>query len=155
MVAAMISMTAPRTGHGHGPMPRFVLRGSLMAAWLILGLLLMHGPNLHGTPAEQHRPAVSVALEQTATGGTGVGDRSIMQIPAAHPCGDCAQEEHPMGAVAGCVLALFVTLLLLRRPRTGVLPEFSARRIQPKLFGVVENMRGRAPSLHALGINRR
>lgn len=140
-------------GHGHGPLPRFVLLGCLVVALVIIGLLLMHGLNLHGTPAAQHQGVVSAmpAGVNVAEGSHGDPGTAVGSIMLA--CEGCDHDGQHLGTAAACVLALFVTLLLLRRPAEKRLRGICLSRAAPALCIIVSS-RPRTPTLHELCISR-
>lgn len=155
MVAAMTCMRAPRGGRGHGPAPVFVLLGSVVATLVVLGLLFSHGLNLHRTPAAQDHSAVSISLMQANRPAAEVLQPGDVTGHSANPCQGCHEEGQHLGVASGCVLALFATLLLLRRPRVGRRLKIRANRICGEVFAPIPNRLPRTLSLEALCISRR
>lgn len=140
-------------GHGHGPLPGFVLLGSLAAALVIVGLLLMHGLNLHGTPAAQHQGVVSAIPTGMNAADLRHGEPNASVGSNAAACEACDHDGHHPGTAAACVLALFVTLVLLRRPAEKRLRGTWPTRAAPAM-SVIASSRPRTPSLHELCISR-
>lgn len=112
----MSFMTTPRGGRGQWPRPSFVLLGSVLAALLILGLLLMHSLNHHGTAAAQEHPVAPVApVAATAMDQPANAEPGPATGISAGDCAHCAGSAH-LEAAAACLLIFFTALFLLRGP---------------------------------------
>lgn len=151
----MTSVAATRTGRGLRGFVRGVLRGVLLVAAVIVGLLAMHTLNLHGTASADAPAAMSISAPGSAdaphhaveggTPGDTQGDRTLS-------CVGCGTDDHS-GMAMMCVLALLLVLLLLIPPRvlragTGTV----LRTALPEI--IVARLLSRAPSLHVLCISR-
>lgn len=135
-------------------------RALFLALLLIVGLVLMHGMNLHNehasstgavTPAETaHGHAAGPLLQ--GSGLVATGRQHLVDQPNALACTDC-DEQGAQAAAAGCVLALILFLLLL--PRRG---SVLVRRVFPSRAGPRRSWASwsvlRAPSLISLCISR-
>ncbi|WP_404290698.1 hypothetical protein [Glutamicibacter arilaitensis] len=125
-----------------------VVRSMLLISAVLFGLFSMHVMN-HGLSAES-----SASLGQTHPAEAMPLHHAPLADPGNHSeqgCADC-----PMGhemAAAGCVLALLVMLLFLRRPHTVAV----ARSVFLRTLCAASKLRGVAPGkpdLTALGICR-
>ena len=135
-------------------------RAVLLALLLILGLLLMHGMNLHNEHAAgAGAPAPAQSAHGHAAGplapGSGLvatGTQHLVGQPNALVCTDC-DEQGAQAAAAGCVLAFILFFLLL--PRRG---SVLVRRVFPSRAGPRRSRANwsvlRAPSLINLCISR-
>ncbi len=150
--------TAPRhrTPAVLGLLPRTLL----LALLLIVGLLLMHGMNLHNEHTSGPASANSTVTDHghasgSALQGSGLiatGSQHLVDQPNALTCSDC-DEQGAHAAAVGCVLALILFFLLL--PRRG---SVLVRRVFPSRAGPLGSGTGwsmlRAPSLISLCISR-
>ncbi|WP_313812418.1 DUF6153 family protein [Glutamicibacter sp.] len=130
-----------------------VPRVLLMTGLVIIGLILMHGMNLHNSHANGavhestgHQQASNERYLVTATAHT--------TLPAdTLGCADCDQQGQAHLAAAGCVIAFFVVFILLRRPTAFLLRKVIPARAGPGIawptFSVL-----RAPNLISLCISR-
>lgn|GEM_PF-422603 len=129
-----------------------MLRGILLAAAVVVGLLLMHGLNLHGTaPAHEAHPFT--AAGQVAQTPAATENQHLLADTSAVGCAECQKSGDQQVVSAACVAALLLLFLTL-----GVLPAFWARRIGFCRAGPGYRLRARrfrpSPSLHALCISR-
>lgn len=149
----MSSQPAHVVRRGRKSLPAFVLLGSLLSACIIVGLLLMHGLNVHSLPATPQYTAASLMPVSSDALHGALGSHQIVEIIPAGGCADCDAHSQHLAAGAACFLALFVALILLRRPAGKILRGewFSGpdRVFQPIFRDFV-----RTPSLHELCISR-
>lgn len=149
----MTATTVFQRRRDHWVMPRFVLFGSLISAAIILGLLLMHGLNLHGTSSAHHAPTVASSHAAAGESVEGSSEQHLSAAFAPSGCEQCAHDSHHLGAAAACVLALFLGFFLFLLPCNTLYWRHRPTRAGPA-FAVITNELPLTPSLHALCISR-
>lgn len=149
----MSSKPASSLGHGRKSLPGFVLLGSLLAAGIIVGLLLMHGLNVHSMPATPQYTAASVASSTNSAVDSPVAFGNNVAMTTADGCADCDSHSQHLAAGAACFLGLLASLILLRRPAGKILRGewFSCPE---RVFSPILKNFVRTPSLHELCISR-
>lgn len=149
----MSSQPASLRGHGRKSLPGFVLFGSLLAAGIIVGLLLMHGLNVHSMPATPQYTAASVLPStNSAVDSPAASSHDALATPA-DGCANCDSHSQHLAAGAACFLGLLASLLLLRRPAGKILRGEWFSCPEPVFSPVLKNF-VRTPSLHELCISR-
>ena len=152
-LTAMSSKPASLVGHGRKSLPGFVLLGSLVAACIISGLIMMHGLNLHGiSAAPQHTPATVSSFQSYAIDRTSAAQNTSDETPTGG-CAGCGSHSQQLAAGAACFLALFVALIILRRPPGKRLRGQWFSWPRPILSPILGNF-ARTPSLYELCISR-
>lgn len=145
MVVMMQPSNRPSAAHPPAPL-NSILKLALLCSALVVGLLLMHGMNLHGASSPSHHVTVG---EQTVV--TEFQHTTLSADVLA--CDNCTQQGLGYEMAVGCVLAFVVVVLFLRRP-TSVL----ARAVQPSRAGpraaLSVVLHPRPPSLISLCISR-
>lgn len=111
-----------------------VPRSLLIAALVIIGLILMHGMNLHNS----HAQSAGASMQEPAAGHHQASSQhphtaAAAAVPSVNPadCLNCDQQEQAHLAAASCVIAFILVLLVLRKPTTLLLRKVIPARAGP------------------------